>query len=523
MLMKITSSRRRLFIRLTAMALVALGFMAWAPTASAHPLGNFTINHYSRLELSPTALRVRFVLDFAEIPTFQERQSMDPDGDGVVNADDQAKYLTSKMEELRQQLRLTVGGASRALSLVPNSLEFQLAPGQGGLSVMRLAAWFTAPLSIAHGQSLAVTYRDDTYSDRLGWREIVVQPGPGLALVQTDVSTKDTSDELRAYPPNLLAQPLNEREAHFTFALGASGEAPVISSAPNPVAALGALDLTKDAFATLITPQELSLPVLLVLLLSAAALGAIHAFSPGHGKTIVGAYLVGSRGTAKHALLLGLVVTATHTSGVYALGLVTWFASRYIVPDQLYPWLGVISGALVAVIGGQLFITRLGAVRGRPTAHVHTPADGHTHSHPHAPHDALKPQDDENAEFAHAHSHLLGVADAAPTWQNLVALGISGGLLPCPSALVVMLGAIALGRIALGLVLIVAFSFGLAAVLIATGLILLYAGRLAGRFLHGGRARGWFFRVVPVGSAFVVMLLGIGIAAGAFMQLGGLP
>src|SRR5207249_4643352 len=217
--------------------------------------------------------------------------------------------------------------------------------------------------------------------------------------------------------------------------------------------------------------------LVLASLLVAAALGAFHALTPGHGKTVVGAYLVGARGTARHALFLGLVVTATHTLGVYVLGLVTLTASHYIVPERLFPWLSALSGMIVLGIGASLMIARLAAVG----EHTHHHLD-HDHPHPHPDHD-------------HGHSH--SVPAGAIGWRSLLALGVSGGLLPCPSALVVMLGAIALGRIAFGLALIVAFSAGLAAVLTGIGLALVYVRGIFARLPLDGR----FARYVPVASA----------------------
>ncbi|TMA81772.1 MAG: high frequency lysogenization protein HflD [Deltaproteobacteria bacterium] len=231
----------------------------------------------------------------------------------------------------------------------------------------------------------------------------------------------------------------------------------------------------------------------------AAALGALHALSPGHGKTIVGAYLVGARGTARHALFLGLVVTATHTLGVYALGLVTLTASHYIVPERLFPWLGAASGLLVLGLGASLATTRLEAARG---GHDHSHEHGHDHGHHH---------------HGHGHSHVHADAgEGALAWRRLFALGVSGGLLPCPSALVVMLGAIALGRIAFGLLLIVAFSVGLAAVLTAIGLLFVYARRWFNHLPADGRVA----RYVPVASALVISVAGFLIVVQALAQMG---
>jgi nickel/cobalt exporter len=505
--------------QLTVAILLALAIRTVATSSAlAHPLGNFTINHYSRLELSNTEVRLRYVLDMAEIPTFQERQIIDQNGDGNISDEERVRYLASRVGELRHNLKLQVDDRPIDLLLVPNSAELEFPPGQGGLPTMRLSAWLTAPFSLQPGQTFTANYRDENYPERIGWREIVVRPGDSITLLKSNVPSQETSAELRQYPQDLLTQPLAEREADFTFTLWNSSTQ-LTSPKPVSTGAFGALDRTRDAFAELITTKELSLPIILISLVAAMFLGGLHAFSPGHGKTIVGAYLVGARGTPKHALVLGLVVTATHTAGVYALGLVTLFASQYIVPEALYPWLGVTSGVLVALIGLQLFLSRFASMRAGSSSHVHPHAHPHPHSHGDgARHDHSQEEEDE---LGHVRSHIPDILSGAPLkWRNLVSLGISGGLLPCPSALVVLLSAIALGRVAFGLILIVAFSIGLASVLTLTGVALLYAGRMVGRALHDGRMTGRVFRALPVASALVVAVLGVGIAAEAFLQTG---
>ncbi|MBA3534244.1 MAG: sulfite exporter TauE/SafE family protein, partial [Ardenticatenales bacterium] len=209
--------------------------------------------------------------------------------------------------------------------------------------------------------------------------------------------------------------------------------------------------------------------------------------------------LVGSRGTVGHALFLGLTTTITHTAGVFALGLMTLFLSQYILPEQLYPWLSVLSGLLVVGIGVSLFSQRLRrflAARTNSAEHDHHDHDhGHDHDH------------------SHSHSHM---PPATVTWRSLLALGISGGLLPCPSALVLLLSAMALGRVGLGLVLIIAFSLGLASVLTGIGVLLVHAQRLFERIPVSGR----LFQALPVGSALLITLAGLGITVQALAQTG---
>jgi ABC-type nickel/cobalt efflux system permease component RcnA len=278
------------------------------------------------------------------------------------------------------------------------------------------------------------------------------------------------------------------------------GSPPAIASAAQPAAAQ-----VPDSFANLIATKELTPQVILLALLLALILGAGHALTPGHGTTIVAAYLVGNRGNARHALFLGIVTTITHTVGVFVLGFVTLLVSNYVLPERLYPWLEFLSGVLVAGIGLVLFRHRLADLLGYRRSHHEHHEHGHDHHHGH-----------EHTD----HSHLPPGADDRPvTWRSLLALGVSGGLLPCPSALVVLLGAIALHRVAFGMLLIVVFSFGLAGILTGIGLLLVYARRLFERFPSDGR----LLRTISVASAVVVTLAGLVIAAGALAQVGWLP
>jgi nickel/cobalt transporter (NicO) family protein len=508
-------------LALCAVAAIAVTALLRPPRAEAHPLGNFTVSRYSRIELTPGLVRVRYVVDMAEIPAFQERPAIDGNRDGRIDDAEADAYAARQAQAFGGNLRLTVDGRPVPLRLAEQAIGFPA--GQGGLDTLRLEAWFEGNLAALTG-AVAVEYRDDNDGDRLGWREIVVRGGPGIDVRGSTASDTDTSDELRSYPEDMLQRPLDQRSATFTIAPGAgrelSGNGGVSTVAPRQ----------QDRFAALIT-REITLPVLLASLLVAMGLGALHALGPGHGKTVVAAYLVGSRGTTKHALFLGLTVTLTHTSSVFALGLVTLYLSNYILPEQLFPWLSFISGASIALLGVALFVGRtrtLLAKRRAPAevvrpgttattpAHVHMHGPFQAHSHPrmrhYAPehghadgHDGLAP----HSHGGRPHSHLPpGAAGERVTWRSLLALGISGGLLPCPSALVVLLTAISLHRVGYGMLLILAFSVGLAGVLTAIGLLLVHARGLFSRL----PLESTVARVMPVLSAAVVTALGVAIA-----------
>jgi ABC-type nickel/cobalt efflux system permease component RcnA len=500
--------------------------------AEAHPLGNFTVNQYSRLDIGRDTLRVRYIVDMAEIPAFQERQAIDGDGDGQVSDAESAAYLAQQAPALLAGLRLAVNNAPAALQVENQRISFP--EGQGGLLTLRMEFDLVAATAGAT-QPIAIDYRDGNFAERIGWREIVVRPGAGVILSDTSAPVQDQSDELRSYPQDMLSSPLDVRAARISVTLGA---ATTSVAAASPTAADAPSARVPDQFANLIASKELTPAAIALALLLALLLGAGHALTPGHGKTIVAAYLVGARGTAKHAIFLGITTTITHTAGVFAIGFVTLWISNYILPEQLYPWLEFISGVLVISIGVVLFRGRLASMLRRPTtsdeprmtsddhghAHDHDHDQVHTHDHDHDhnhDHDHDHTHDHDHGHShdhgPHGHSHMPPGADGGPvTWRGLLALGISGGLLPCPSALVVLLSAIALHRVAFGMLLIVAFSIGLAGVLTGIGLLLVYARRLFERFPTDGR----LLQALPVASAAFVTLAGVMIAAGALVQAG---
>ncbi len=240
---------------------------------------------------------------------------------------------------------------------------------------------------------------------------------------------------------------------------------------------------------------------LIVALIGAFFWGAMHAMSPGHGKTIVGAYLMGSKVTAQHALFLGLTTTLTHTIGVFILGLATLFASQFILPERVLPWLSILSGLTVLAIGLNLFVSRLRNQSREHHHHHHHDGEHHHHHH----HDG-----------EHHHHHLP--SNTPVTWRNLLALGISGGLVPCPSALVLLLSAIAIGRVGFGLSLVVAFSLGLAAVLTGLGLLLIYGKQRFEKLQLPKPQR--LLRILPALSAFLISLIGLGITTQALIEVG---
>lgn len=365
-------------------------------------------------------------------------------------------------------------------------------PGAGGLPTTRLSILYRAPMPIrpvASGRA-DLSYRDRNDPGRTGWKEMAAAGREGVVLIGSPLP--ETGSELRAYPEKEIQSPPQVTESRFSFEIGPGGPQGAVPFETKRPA--GNRTLRDDRFTALMTGAASSAPIVLFSLLIAFGLGALHALSPGHGKTVVAAYLVGSRGTGRHALLLGLIVTLSHTAGVFALGLATLSLSWYIVPERLYPWLGLFSGLTIAALGLSLFIRRWRTMGRRhgPAGHSHGPG-GHFHNHP------------------HPHSHP---DPGQRTLPGLLGLGVTGGMIPCPSALVVLLSAIAFHRVGFGLLLIVAFSAGLAATLVGIGLMMVYLGGWIGGMERFGRAG----RLLPVFSAAAVTLLGGIIAAGAWLQ-----
>jgi nickel/cobalt transporter (NicO) family protein len=505
---------RRWFLSLIALIAVVV-VLAIPRGAAAHPLGNFTVNQYTRIEVANKSLRLVYVLDMAEIPAFQERQRIDTNSNGAVDDAEIATYLDSEVPTILDQLSLMVGNQGLALHAVSRELTFP--EGQAGLSLLRMRLVLTpASDNLLTATNQPINFRDDFATDRLGWREIVVTHGAGVAVSGIETPPIDASNELRNYPTDLLKSPLDERGVGFGAMLAdapaAAGYDHFVNGnqvATGPATRPGG-GATGAHFAALLNRSESTTLGLIVTLLAAMVWGAAHALSPGHGKTVVGAYLVGSRGTPRHAAFLGMTVTITHTAGVIALGMITLFASNYILPERLFPWISVFSGLTVIVLGLWTFRARM---RGDAHHHHH-----HDHSHDHV-HDHEHSHEDGHVHShgGHTHTHL---PPQQISWRSLLALGISGGLLPCPSALVVLLGSIALGKIGFGLALVVAFSLGLAITLTSLGLAFLYAGNVLNkRISDGGRIR-FVFRYGPALGSLALTLAGAMIILRALEQTG---
>jgi ABC-type nickel/cobalt efflux system permease component RcnA len=522
--MGLTEKTRRLLLWVAVLALCWL--LLFPIGTPAHPMGNFSINHYSGIRVEQGFIELRYLIDMAEIPTFQELQQ---NNISAQASDPQVRaYLARQAESYRKNLLLTLNGKPLTLEIASQDISF--APGAGQLPTMKIGLVLRAGLQETQLADVNdLRYGDGNFPKHAGWKEIVAASSGQTEIISSSVPSHDRSTQLTNYPTDLLSSPPQQLEARVTFRashptqaatqekLGLQQQERKNAATPNAIRMEPNRQATpRSSFTELMATKQLGIGIVILAGIIAAGLGALHALEPGHGKTIVAAYLVGSRGTASQAVFLGLIVTASHTAGVYLLGAITLWAQRYIVPEQVYPILGMLSGLIIAGLGFYLFLQRYIGV-----------AVGLSHTH---------------AGFAHSHTSLLGFSNSAEEGETrdhgaeikavtekadrmgkhvplreLLALGITGGIIPCPAALVVLLSAVALHRVGFGLFLILSFSVGLAAVLMAMGLLMVFARNFMSRFRNEGPL---FTRWLPMASAGVMSVLGVGIAAKALLAAG---
>lgn len=535
------------------------------PRGLAHPLSQFSINHFNTLELRPGSVRLHLLIDIAEIPSFRELGFIDTDNDSQLTREEIDAYLGRCVPEIRSTLSLTLDGEEIPLRTDHKAIRFY--PGLARATCAQILAQFSGdmpPLS----DPVVVTFREKSFADntknfgqlRLRFLEGLKIPlqlirQTGLPSVETVPETKDTwllpsGDVTFTVVPSAFETEVHSRIG-FTYLdtlvsptiipleplkfnedgvipilrstksqLVAEQQVPVLqprsiqsfpalppSAVLAPTAGLGASTTQRGEreLGELIHRQDLSPLWVLFALVLAAFYGAGHAVTPGHGKTIVAAYLVGSRGTVWHAIYLGLIVTVTHMGSVFIIGLIALYLQSSLVQGNLIPVLECISGLLITGIGFYLFLSRYRyLVRANALASLGADYQSSHHSHHHHSH---------NHDHPHGHSHEI--PPGASLWDLLI-LGISGGMVPCPTAIVVLMVAIGLGRTAFGLMLIAAFSVGLAAVLIVIGVLMVSAKHLLERFSYSGR----IIRILPVFSGILITCIGLWLTAYALLRAG---
>ncbi|GAB4049963.1 urease accessory protein UreH domain-containing protein [Catellatospora paridis] len=567
------STMLRRTLPIAALAGLALALLP-AP-ASAHPLGNFSINQLIALTLRPAAVDATAVLDVAELPTLQQRGAVDTSGDGVADAPELRAHATAACDAVARDLAVRVD--DRTLRWAALSAAMTLEPGSAGLPTSRITCTLSAPARL--DQAAVLTVHNGHLADRVGWREITAV-GIGVDLPGSPVPSRSTTNELRDYPVDLLGSPLDVRDARVSArpaaapvgspatGLGSAATPDLGGSArPDDLAPLRWAAWAQQQVLDTVGAERLTPLVGLLAVLLALVLGAGHALLPGHGKTVMAVYLAGRAGRPRDALTVGATVTATHTGGVIALGLLLTAVSG-LTGQTVLGWLGLASGTIVITVGFAMLLTNL---RRRPTRghprdtsdHDHGPHGHHAHehgshghhahehgshghgSHGHDAHDHGSHSHGSHGQGAHhpashirgllahgsagagshghvhrhglfgrAHSHGGGHAreDTGRGRFGLGAIGVAAGLVPSPSALVVLLGAIALGRTGFGILLVLAYGLGMAGTLTVAGLLLLKVrDRWAGRFDRFRRLR----LAGPYAASAMVLLVGLGLAARA--------
>ncbi|WP_406009838.1 nickel transporter [Streptomyces sp. NBC_00637] len=538
--------------------------------ASAHPLGNFTVNRYDGLVAAPGQLRVDHVEDLAEIPATQAKPDIERLG--------MTEWARQRCATAATGSTLTVDG--RAVTLTAGTAEAVVRPGQAGLDTLRVECRLTAPLPAASGgDTVSLTFHGEGASTGPGWREITAR-GDRMTLADSDVPEKSVSSELTSYPKELLSSPADTSTASVRVRPGGAALVEADRDAPAASVLPRGADRWTRALDDLVARQDLTLGFGALALVIAVGLGALHAVAPGHGKTIMAATAAarGGRARMKDVLPLAASVTVTHTLGVVTLGLLVTAGSA--AAPSVIAWLGLASGALVLFAGATL-ARRAWRGRGPGSPHGHTrphphphPHDGHSHPHEPAGHTGAKSPDRQLAlvgaatphthahhdpgpdrehdhghdrehrhdhdhdghhehgpGHGHPHTHTHGghthTHAVAPTLRGTLLLGFAGGMVPSPSAVVVLVGAAALGHAWFGLLLVVAYGVGLALTLTAAGFAVVRLGAGATRLLD--RQPRWTAhpavtlvrRNLPLWSAFLVVALGTGLVLkGAASVLG---
>jgi nickel/cobalt exporter len=465
--------------------------------AMAHLMRGSAIHVTAKLTAEADRFDIDYEVYFAKLAALNEKQRMDIDKDGTLSADEQRQYLERVSEGLARSIILTCDGKA----MMPEIARREMALGDVRVVPMKatLQLHFVVPF-----QSLDDNIHHLFFVHRGEWGQTAgyvtgASGGVGIEIFENAQLRRLAAFEVdplsSKYPDRSVdvlfrstsGPPLTKLVARLTSGLkeseNSAQDASILQETQEvPDRSEGLLNIIRGG--------QLNSSLITWAVLTALFLGGAHALEPGHGKTIVAAYLVGNRGHIRHALALGVIVTVTHTIGVIILGLLVLYAYDYILPDRIVTWLGVMSGLLIVSIGCYLFSKN-------------TPHHGHSHEH-HTHH--------EHGSHGHTHSHL----PQEITLGSLLSLGISGGLVPCPGALVILLTAMTLNRLILGLVLLACFSLGLAIVLIAIGILMVVARPFMDRWSGQGR----LLQSLPRISAALIICLGFAMAVQALITGG---
>jgi nickel/cobalt transporter (NicO) family protein len=509
--------------------LITVFVLLGAGSASAHPLGNLSVNSFTAVRIAPDSVLVDVVVDRAEIPTRQLPVTPTSPGAQLQAWQQEACAATTR------EVHVSVNGRPAPAHLMSVGLSFP--PGAAGLPTSRLTCRMSAPAALAAVGS-TVTVQSEVAAGRVGWHEMIAM-GDRTTLTNADVPAASVSHALSAYPADLLSSPPEVRSASAVARVGGPpADDPLAGATSSAQPQQRGNDSLTSALTNLVGRHRLGPLLALAAIAAALTLGALHSLAPGHGKAVMAAYLVGSRGNMRQAAALAGSVTLTHTLGVLVLGAVL-STSASVAPERIYPWLGLASGLIIVGIG----ITSLLRITGRAGSH-----GGHFHLHPH-PHEHTQ---SHHGYTHHGHSHddhhddghhpvatqvqprpsgrsatrsgvtpVSGDANQGrlPRKRSMFAIGFAGGLIPTPSALVVLLGAISLHRAWFGVLLVLVYGIGMGCSLVGIGSVL---ARLPGRLMKAGptssRARQLLV-VLPTGTATIIVLAGAIVTVRAGLQL----
>jgi ABC-type nickel/cobalt efflux system permease component RcnA len=504
-----------MFVRLRVPAVTLALLVATALPLAAHPLGNFTINHLTKLRFGTDRAELRYVLDMAEIPTYQAMREVTPDG--KMDAAQIAAWARSEARTLLPEL--TLDDAGKPLPLALDGVAARTRPGAGGLPTLYLTLDAHARLRPATA-ARRFTYNDGTFPGRLGWHDVVVAPA------------SEPTRELTSYPSALIGSPRATTAAAIDVAANGTAVAHAVPGVEGASAAAAPVSAARsNQLSDMLARGTSNWGFVLLTFAVAIALGALHALEPGHGKTLLAISLVGARATVKQAGILAGSLTIAHTIGVLALGVAINLFKGYFVPEAIYPWITLGSGLVIAIIGARAVQRQ---IRERqPLVHAH--AHGHAHVHPHdhdhvhfphthhaghahhghAHHDHDHGHAHDHDDLEHARAHAIP-GTAPLTFGGTVWAAMSGGVAPCPAALVVLLAAIALNQVTYGIFVIVAFSLGLALTLTGLGIAVVRGAS----WLQGRPQFERFVQYGPLASALVIATIGAVMVGQGFAQQG---
>lgn len=442
--------------------------------AEAHPLGNFTINHLAIVAPSGRQLHVHYVLDIAEIPSFQIMHA----GGGWTPERARA-WDAQEATLVAAGFAVQNGTAALPLTLIRASSTTR--PGAGGLPTL----YWTGDYTVDDEGAGSLSIHDGVYADRrIGWKDIIL---PGML---------EPTNELRSYPNALIGSPRHNDAA--TFTISTSG---VIAGARvfgEDATSWDPTSIVRSSALSDLFSQGNQTPLLVLLtILAAFGLGALHGLEPGHGKALLAFTLVGARATFKQAAILAAALTFAHTIAVLLLGLLLFFAAGFAT-ESVFTWITLISGLAVAVIGARAL-----SIAVSRTAHEREHAHAHQHGH------------DHHHDHDHGHSHAIP-GQAPLHFPSAVVAAMSGGIAPCPAAIVVLLTALHLHRVGYGLFLIVVFSLGLAAILTGLGLAVVHGAAWLQR--RSGFAR--LAAIAPFVTAGVISIIGSVMLAQGLIEQG---